>query len=114
MLRELETVTDITTRLYPVKLEEMKERVAKDLKARFDFALHLGQAPRASCIEFEEIAINVATEGKSVEASEIAGLVDAAGPVAYRSQLPLQDFANSLREGRNPGSRFSTCRDLLV
>ena len=47
----------ITTRLYPVDFAEMKERLAADLSANFDYALHVGQAPGSSRIQLEAIGL---------------------------------------------------------
>src|SRR4051812_15741003 len=49
----------ITTRLYPVDFATMKERLASDLAANYDFALHLGQAPGSTRILLESVAINI-------------------------------------------------------
>ena len=98
MTRELPTVAEVTTRLYPVELEAMKEKLATDLKAKYDFAFHVGQAPKSSCIQLEEIAINVASKGHTVEQEHAAGQICESGPVAYRSQLPVREFAKRLRD----------------
>ena len=97
LTRELPSDIEITTRLYPVDLGEMKRKLADDLKANFDFAFHLGQAPRSSCILLEEVALNVATEGSSIESVEQACAICSTGPQAYRTQLPVRDFAHQLR-----------------
>src|SRR5258708_36933923 len=49
----------ITTRLYPVDFATVKEKLANDLKANYDYALHLGQAPGSPWIQLEALGINV-------------------------------------------------------
>ena len=70
LTRELPSDVEIITRLYPVELEAMKEKLEKDLKNNFDFAFHVGQAPGASCLQLEEIALNVATSGHKLAEEE--------------------------------------------
>lgn len=102
LTRELPTEVEITTRLYPVELEAMKQKLAEDLKARYDFAFHVGQAPKSSCIQLEEVALNVASKGHTVECEQEASVVCAGGPDAYRSQLPVREFAATLRANGIP------------
>jgi pyroglutamyl-peptidase len=90
----------ITTRLYPVDFAAVKEKLAGDLRANFDYALHLGQAPGSTRIQLESIAINVG--GSSTQSpDQFRPLVDG-GPVGYRSPLPLADWASRLRASRIP------------
>src|SRR5262249_60807581 len=49
----------ITTRLYPVDFAEMKDPLAADLSGKFDYALHLVQAPGSSRIQLEAIGLNI-------------------------------------------------------
>jgi pyroglutamyl-peptidase len=102
LLRDLETSLEITTRLYPVDLESMKDKLASDMKTRYDYAFHLGQSPGSSCIHLEEFAINVATFGRSLDEQAAARSIDDAGPAAFRSQLPLQTYARAMREAGIP------------
>ena len=97
MTRELPTVAEVTTRLYPVDLDAMKEKLATDLKSKYDVAFHVGQAPGSSCIKLEELAINVATDGHSAEQIDAAAKVCDSAPEAYRSQLPVRTYAKELR-----------------
>ena len=91
---------EITTRLYPVDFAAVKQRLATDLQAGYDFALHLGQAPGSTRIQLESIAINVG--GSSHQSpEEFRPLVDP-GPVAYRSPLPLAAWATQLRNADIP------------
>lgn len=90
----------VTTRLYPVDFAAVKEKLAGDLAANYDYALHLGQAPGSTRIQLESIAINVG--GSSRQSPEqFQPLVDG-GPVAYRSALPLGRWAVRLREAGVP------------
>ncbi len=90
LLRELDSPLDITTRLYPVELDAMKDKLAADLKGRYDYVFHLGQNPHSSCIQLEAVALNVATSGKSLQAANESVLVCESGPTAYQSQLSLK------------------------
>lgn len=90
----------ITTRLYPVDFAAVKEKLANDLKAEYDYALHLGQAPGSTRIQLESIAINVG--GSSAQSPDQFRPLVEGGPIAYRSPLPLGDWAVRLREARLP------------
>ena len=59
LTQQLPSEPAITTRLYPVNFATMKERLAKDLEANYDYALHLGQAPGSTRIQLESHAINI-------------------------------------------------------
>jgi len=85
----------VTTRLYPVDFAAVKERLAGDLAANFDYALHLGQAPGSTRIQLEAVAINVG--GSSMQLPEQFGPLVAGGPAAYHSPLPLGAWAMRLR-----------------
>jgi pyroglutamyl-peptidase len=90
----------VTTRLYPVDFAEVKRRLSEDLKANYDFAIHLGQAPGASHVRLEAIGINVG--GSSSHPLEQHQPLTDDGPVAYRSPLPLGDWAVKLRRAGIP------------
>jgi pyroglutamyl-peptidase len=85
----------VTTRLYPVDFAAVKEKLADDLAANYDFALHLGQAPGSTRIQLESIAVNVG--GSSRQSPEQFLPLVEGGPVAYRSSLPLGQWAARLR-----------------
>lgn len=86
----------VTTRLYPVDFAAVKEKLADDLAANYDVALHLGQAPGSTRIQLESIAVNVG--GSSMHPPEQFRSLVEEGPVAYRSSLPLGQWAARLRE----------------
>ncbi|HTQ39828.1 MAG TPA: pyroglutamyl-peptidase I [Pirellulales bacterium] len=90
----------ITTRLYPVDFSEMKDRLAADLSSNFDYALHLGQAPGSSRIQLEAIGLNIG--GSSSQSPDQFRTLTDDGPVAYRSELPLADWAVKLRRAGIP------------
>jgi pyroglutamyl-peptidase len=96
LTQSLPAAPAVTTRLYPVDFAAVKERLAGDLAANFDYALHLGQAPGSTRIQLEAFAINVA--GSSMQLAEQFGSLVAGGPVAYQSLLPLGAYAMRLRE----------------
>lgn len=94
------TQPELTTRLYPVDFSQMKIRLAEDLKGNFDYAIHLGQAPGTSRIQLEAIGLNIGgSSGQS--ADQYRQLVED-GPVAYRSALPLSDWAVKLQSAGIP------------
>lgn len=100
LTQDLPGEPSITTRLYPVDFAAVKEKLANDLKANYDFALHLGQSPGAPCIQLEAFGINVGGSSKHPP-EEYRPLVEG-GPTAYRSPLPLGDWALRLREAGIP------------
>ncbi len=100
LTQELPGQPQLVTRLYPVDFSEMKERLATDLAANFDYALHLGQAPGSSRIQLEAIGLNVGGSS-SQSPDQYRPLLDD-GPVAYRTALPLADWAVKLRRAGIP------------
>lgn len=100
LTRERPTDPAIATRRYPVDFQAARERLAQDLKANYDYALHLGQAPRSAAIRLEEIGLNLGG-GCSEPAKRLSPLV-ADGPLAFRSELPLADWAAKLRNAGIP------------
>ena len=48
--KSLPETPQVTTRLYPVDLEQVQERLSTDLAAGYDVALHLGQSPGSAAI----------------------------------------------------------------
>lgn len=92
----------VTTRRYPVDLNKMQERLAKDLLLGFDAILHLGQAPGIHSVHIEAIAINVA--GMTQSEGDYFGPLIPDGPVAFRSAFPLNHWDNRLRSIGIPSS----------
>lgn len=104
LTRNLPKSPEITTRLYPVDLHAVQERLLQDLAQGFDYVLHLGQAPGSASIHLENISINVNAASVS-DLQQPQPLVQGA-PVAYQSDLPLAQWAGLLREAGIP-SRVS-------
>ncbi len=100
LLKDLPPGKSLVTRRYPVDLSALQEKLAKDLQREFDAILHLGQSPGSSSIKLEAIAVNAAgcIDDRGDELKEIVP----AGPVAYRSNMPLQRWATLLREQHIP------------
>lgn len=92
----------ITTRRYPVDFQEVKQRLASDLREEYDVALHLGQAPGSSCIQLESIGLNVG--GRSDQRQEEFDRLMDDGPVAYRSELPLAEWSAVLQAEQIPAT----------
>lgn len=95
LTRELPISPKIVTRRYPVDFEKARARLADDLAANYDVALHLGQAPGIARVHLEEIGLNLG--GDRFEPDRLQPLVPD-GPVAYRSALPLHHWAALVRE----------------
>jgi pyroglutamyl-peptidase len=70
------------------------------MEFNYDYALHLGQAPGNACVQLEAVAINVGGNSNKLP-EEYEPLVHD-GPVAYRSDLPLADWASRLRKDGIP------------
>jgi pyroglutamyl-peptidase len=95
---DMPSTLQITTRLLPVHFEVVKMRLAEELKADFDYALHLGQAPGSAQVQLEAIGLNVACD----DDSSIDRRLCDDGPVAYRSSLPLFEWAERIRLAGTP------------
>ena len=100
LTQDLPEEPTITTRLYPVDFTAVKQRLAKDLAANYDYAIHLGQAPGSSRVQLEAIGINVGGSGHQSPDQYLPLSED--GPVAFRSPLPLTVLAIKLREAGIP------------
>jgi pyroglutamyl-peptidase len=99
LTRDLPPVPQITTRRYPVEFALLRERLAQDLQADYDYALHLGQAPGAGAIQLEAVGINVARTRRN-ELAPPPLMAD--GPMAYHTSLPLSDWCERLRNAGIP------------
>jgi pyroglutamyl-peptidase len=91
LTRDLPERIRIVTRRYPVDFSTLPQRLAADLEAKYDYAIHLGQAPGSSRLRLEAIGINVGAHG-----GESAHRLVEGAPVAYHSTLPLDDWAARL------------------
>jgi pyroglutamyl-peptidase len=100
MTQNLPEQPEITTRLYPVDFAIMKQRLAEDMQAGYDFALHLGQAPGSGRIALEAIGLNIG--GSSSQTADQFRPIVEDGPVAYRSTLPLAEWSVKLRRAGIP------------
>ncbi len=100
LTQDLPKEPHITTRLYPVDFATLQARLAEDLAGNFDYALHLGQAPGSSRIQLEAIGLNIGGSS-SQSPDQFRTLVDD-GPVAYRTSLPVSDWAVKLRRANIP------------
>lgn len=102
LTRELPSVAEITTRLYPVDFDEVRSRLESDLSANFDYAVHLGQAPGSAWIHLESVALNVRGE-PGQRPGQYQPLVSD-GPAAYVTSLPLANWVEHLRAAAIPAS----------
>ncbi len=100
LTRDLPPAPKITTRLYPVDFQVVRERLAGDLAQNYDVALHLGQSPGLGRLHLEAIGVNVG--GLSRQRPDEFGVLVPSGPIAYRSQLPLSEWAAKIRAGGIP------------
>lgn len=100
LTKDLPAGPRVTTRRYPVDFSLVRERLADDLAAGYDYALHLGQSPGLGRIHLEAIGLNIG--GTSQQLSEQFQPLVPDGPVAYRSDLPLANWAAKLRAANIP------------
>jgi pyroglutamyl-peptidase len=100
LTRELPTSPKIVTRRYPVDFDKARSKLADDLAANYDVALHLGQAPGISRVHLEKVGINVGGNSQQVP-DQFQPLV-ADGPAAFQSALPLDRWAGEVREAGVP------------
>jgi len=96
LTKELPAQPQIVTRRYPVDFDLARAKLQEDLAADYDYALLLGQAPGTSRIQLEQIGINVGGHSKQLP-DQFRPIVEQ-GPTAYRSSLPLADWAGQIRE----------------
>jgi pyroglutamyl-peptidase len=95
LTRELPEQPRVVTRRYPVDFEKTRQKLEEDLTADFDYAIHLGQAPGSARVHLEAVAINVA--GHSQQSPDEFQPLAMDGPAAYRTRLPLAEWAAILR-----------------
>jgi pyroglutamyl-peptidase len=96
--RDMPSSPQITTHLLPVDFNVVKNRLAEVLTADFDYALHMGQAPGSAQVQLEAIGLNVACD----EDGHMDRRLCDDGPIAYRSSLPLCDWAGRIRAAGIP------------
>lgn len=105
---------ELTTRVLPVDFGAAHEVLREEIAARHDFALHLGQAAGSAKLRLEMLAVNVGVErvelsggqparsGPGRQSSQMTTyfpLVEG-GPAAYQSNLPLEEWLQTLlRQG---------------
>jgi len=100
LTRSMPAAPRITTRLYPVDFARVRERLESDLARHYDVVLHLGQSPGLGRIHLESIALNIGGSSR-LRPDEYRPLVPD-GPVAYRTELPLADWAARIRSAGIP------------
>jgi pyroglutamyl-peptidase len=100
LTRELPTAPRVVTRRYPVDFEKTRVKLAEDLAANYDFTLHLGQAPGSSRLHLEAVALNIA--GETTQSPDDFQTLVPGGPAAYRSTLPLANWAAKIRAAGIP------------
>jgi len=86
---------ELITRRYPVDLGRMSEKMRTDLQEDYDFALHCGQAPGSPRLRLEAVGLNLRTDGSEI----LSG-----APAAYRSEMPLEAAAVSIRNAGIPAT----------
>lgn len=111
LMRDLPAEVEVTTRLYPVDYDELRPRLAMDLATPYDAVLHLGQAAGSASIRLEQFALNARRD--RFQSSDEAPELEAGGPAAYRSSLPLADWARGLREAGVPADLSLHAGDYL-
>jgi pyroglutamyl-peptidase len=102
LTRDLPAGHVLTTRRYPVDFALARSRLEGDLAAGYDFAIHMGQAPGSPQIRLEAVALNVGHDPADKNGRMRTLAED--GPTAYRSDLPLDDWAAALRAGGIPAA----------
>lgn len=95
LTKDLPPGPKVVTRRYPVDFEQVRLRLAEDLAADYDLALHLGQAPGIGRVHLEAIGLNVG--GHSSQTPDQFQQLVPDGPAAYRSSLPLAEWAGMIR-----------------
>ena len=100
LTKEIPSEVELTTRLYPVDYVAMRKQLDGDLNDSYDFALHVGQAPGSAAIRLEAIGLNA--RGTVRNEQSMLPPLEADGPVAVQTDLPLAAWANMLREEKIP------------
>lgn len=100
LTRDFPAHVSLTTRLYPVDFHEVRSRIVEDLAANHDLAIHLGQAPGSTGLRLEQVAVNLG--GRANQKPEQFGPLEVDGPAAYRTKLPIGNWASTMRAGGLP------------
>jgi pyroglutamyl-peptidase len=95
LTRDLPPGHKVVTRRYPVDFGLVQSRLAEDLAADYDYALHLGQAPGIGRVHLEAIGVNVG--GHSSQMPDQFQQLVPGGPAAYQTSLPLAEWAALIR-----------------
>ena len=95
LTKHLPEVPKVVTRLYPVDFSRARAKLEQDLLQNYDFSLHVGQAPGSARIRLEAVGLNIG--GSSAQYPDEFRPLDAEGPAAYASDLPLASWAAKLR-----------------
>jgi pyroglutamyl-peptidase len=93
LTRDTPAAPKFTARVLPVDFDRVKAQLAQELAANYDYVLHLGQAPGSAGVQLEAVGLNIACDHDS--AGDRCLCDD--GPLAYRSSLPLFDWAEQIR-----------------
>ncbi|MCA9101511.1 MAG: hypothetical protein KDA63_10190 [Planctomycetales bacterium] len=122
LTRQLPVLPELTTRRYPVDFAEVRRCLEADLAENYDFAIHLGQSTGGARLGLEAFAINagidrddraagnsasdppeLTTNAVTTAATSVRGawqpraqMLDATGPAAYQTSLPLDDWCDLL------------------
>lgn len=102
LTRDLPIEPRVVTRRYPVDFPTARQKLEHDLQVNYDYALHLGQAPGSGRVALEAIGLNIG--GLSSQLPDQFQPLDLEGPIAYRSDLPLADWAARIREAGIPAA----------
>lgn len=100
LTRELPANLQVTTRRYPVDFDAAHSRIVDDVNEDYDAVLLLGQAPGSSQIQLEKFGLNV--RGEPGVAPESYAKLDAVGPAAMESTLPINSWALELQNDGYP------------
>ncbi len=100
LTKELPESPKVVTRRYPVDFAVAQAKLQEDLAANYNYVLLLGQAPGIGRVHLEAVGINVGGHS-SQSPDEFRPLIEE-GPAAYRSALPLDQWAAAVRQAGIP------------
>jgi len=102
LTKDLPPQPEVTTRLYPVDFDAALSQLSSDLESDYDYVLHVGQAPGSARVQLEAIGVNVA--GRVDQHPDDFEPLSPSGAAAYRSALPLKDWAHKIRDHGVPAN----------